>query len=139
MTSPDPKPQPTLPEPGSRRRLPATRTGVTHKFSIAGFEGYLTANTYQDGSLGELFINDIGKEGSTLRGVLAMFAMATSVAFQYGTPPEVLGSKLALMNFEPKRPPLTRKATARPGRRAPWKRFQSAQPHDEGDERRHHE
>src|SRR5204863_8136988 len=44
------------------------------------FEGYLTANTYDDGALGELSINDVGKEGSTLRGVLAMFAMAASVA-----------------------------------------------------------
>jgi ribonucleoside-diphosphate reductase alpha chain len=50
MTSPDPKPPPTQPAPGARRRLPATRPGVTHKFSIAGFEGYLTVNTYQDGT-----------------------------------------------------------------------------------------
>jgi ribonucleoside-diphosphate reductase alpha chain len=85
MTSPAPNSQPP---PGPRRRLPATRTGITHKFSIVGFEGYLTANTYEDGSLGELFINDIGKEGSSLRGVLAMFAMATSVALQYGARPK---------------------------------------------------
>jgi ribonucleoside-diphosphate reductase alpha chain len=84
------------PRPVERRRLPATRNGITHKFSIAGFEGYLTANTYDDGALGELFINDVGKEGSTLRGVLAMFAMAASVALQYGAPPEVLARKLAL-------------------------------------------
>ena len=52
-----PSPDPTLPPvAGERRRLPATRSGITHKFSIAGFEGYLTANTYEDGSLGELFI-----------------------------------------------------------------------------------
>ena len=92
MTSPAPTARPAS---GPRRRLPATRTGITHKFSIAGFEGYLTANTYDDGSLGELFINDVGKEGSTLRGVLAMFAIATSVALQYGAPPEVLARKLA--------------------------------------------
>jgi ribonucleoside-diphosphate reductase alpha chain len=103
MTTPSPEPTPA-PGAGERRRLPATRNGITHKFSIAGFEGYLTANTYDDGSLGELFINDVGKEGSTLRGVLAMFAMATSVALQYGAPPEVLARKLALMNFEPKGP-----------------------------------
>ena len=83
---------------------PRRATGSPHKFSIAGFEGHLTANTYDDGSLGELFINDVGKEGSTLRGVLAMFAMAASVALQYGAPPEVLARKLALMNFEPKGP-----------------------------------
>jgi ribonucleoside-diphosphate reductase alpha chain len=104
-TAPEPAPQPTdSPSPGTRRRLPATRNGITHKFSIAGFEGYLTANIYEDGSLGELFINDVGKEGSTLRGVLAMFAMAASVALQYGAPSEVLARKLALMNFEPKGP-----------------------------------
>jgi hypothetical protein len=89
MTTPSPDPTPPR-LTGERRRLPATRSGITHKFSIAGFEGYLTANTYDDGSLGELFINDVGKEGSTLRGVLAMFAIATSVALQYGAPPEVL-------------------------------------------------
>ena len=103
MTTPNTDPTP-VPAPGGRRRLPATRSGITHKFSIAGFEGYLTANTYDEGSLGELFINDVGKEGSTLRGVPAMFAMATSVALRYGAPPEVLARKLALMNFEPKGP-----------------------------------
>ena len=101
MTPPNSDSTPA-PGPVERRRLPATRNGITHKFSIAGFEGYLTANTYDDASLGELFINDVGKEGSTLRGVLAMFAMAASVALQYGAPPEVLARKLALMNFEPK-------------------------------------
>ena len=59
MTSPAPNSQPS---PGPRRRLPATRTGVTHKFSIAGFEGYLTANTYQDGSLGQLFSTTSAKK-----------------------------------------------------------------------------
>ena len=104
-TAPEPAPQRSdSPSPGTRRRLPATRSGITHKFSIAGFEGYLTANTYDDGSLGELFINDVGKEGSTLRGALAMFAIATSVALQYGAPPEVLARKLARMNFAPKGP-----------------------------------
>ena len=48
-TAPEPTPQSThSPSPGTRRRLPATRSGITHKFSIAGFEGYLTANTYED-------------------------------------------------------------------------------------------
>jgi ribonucleoside-diphosphate reductase alpha chain len=107
MTTPNPNPN-RSPDPGrppaTRRRLPATRTGITHKFSIAGFEAYLTANTYDDGALGDLFINDIGKEGSTLRGVLAMFAMAASVALQRGAPAELLARKLALMNFEPKGP-----------------------------------
>jgi hypothetical protein len=51
--------------PGKRRRLPVTRSGITHKFSIAAFDGSVTANTYDDGSPGELFINDIGKENST--------------------------------------------------------------------------
>jgi len=55
MTSPAPSSRPAS---GPRRRLPATRTGITPKFSIAGFEGYLTANTYDEDSMGELFIND---------------------------------------------------------------------------------
>jgi hypothetical protein len=61
-------------------------------------DGRLPLCPYDDGSLGELFIHDVGKEGSTLRGVLAMFAMATSVALQYGAPPEVVSRKLTLMD-----------------------------------------
>ena len=56
------------PAPVGRRRLPDTRTGRTHKFTVQGFEGYITANTYEDGSLGEVFLTEFGKEGSTTRG-----------------------------------------------------------------------
>src|SRR6266511_1754536 len=51
-----------------RRRMPRERQSITHKFSIAGHEGYITAGMYEDGSVGEIFLTDIGKEGSTLRG-----------------------------------------------------------------------
>ncbi len=70
-----------------------------------GRDGVAAARSrLRPGAKDELFMNDVGKEGSTLRGVLAMFAMAASVALQYGAPPEVLARKLALMNFEPKGP-----------------------------------
>ncbi|HEX8075772.1 MAG TPA: vitamin B12-dependent ribonucleotide reductase, partial [Thermoleophilaceae bacterium] len=62
-----------LPKP-IRRRMPKERQSLTHKFSIAGHEGYITAGMYEDGSVGEIFLTDIGKEGSTLRGMMNAFA-----------------------------------------------------------------
>ena len=59
MATPDPQPGPA---PVGRRRLPDTRTGRTHKFTVQGFESYITANTYEDGSLGEVFLTEFGKE-----------------------------------------------------------------------------
>ncbi|MFN2521614.1 MAG: vitamin B12-dependent ribonucleotide reductase, partial [Candidatus Limnocylindria bacterium] len=70
--------------PPRRRRMPQTRESITHKFSIGGHEGYITAGTYEDGTLGEIFLTDIGKEGSTLRGMMNSFATAISIALQYG-------------------------------------------------------
>ena len=84
-----------------RRRMPRERQSITHKFSIAGHEGYITAGMYDDGTLGEIFLTDIGKEGSTLRGLLNSFATAISIALQYGVPLETLVQKFSYMRFEP--------------------------------------
>ncbi|HWA55493.1 MAG TPA: vitamin B12-dependent ribonucleotide reductase, partial [Solirubrobacterales bacterium] len=62
-----------------RKRMPQERESITHKFSIAGHEGYITAGKYEDGSVGEIFLTDIGKEGSTMRGLLNAFATAISL------------------------------------------------------------
>src|SRR3954447_24395675 len=73
------------PQP-ARRRMPRERQSITHKFSIGGHEGYITAGMYEDGTIGEIFLTDIGKEGSTLRGMMNSFATAISIALQYGVP-----------------------------------------------------
>jgi ribonucleoside-diphosphate reductase alpha chain len=85
----------------ARRRMPRERQSVTHKFSIAGHEGYITAGMYEDGSLGEIFLTDIGKEGSTLRGMMNAFATSVSIALQYGVPLETLVRKFCYMRFDP--------------------------------------
>ena len=84
-----------------RNRMPRERESITHKFSIAGHEGYITAGMYEDGTLGEIFLTDIGKEGSTLRGLLNSFATSISIALQYGVPLEKLVEKFCYMRFEP--------------------------------------
>ncbi|OGG06680.1 MAG: ribonucleoside-diphosphate reductase, adenosylcobalamin-dependent [Candidatus Glassbacteria bacterium RIFCSPLOWO2_12_FULL_58_11] len=83
-----------------RKRLPSTRRALTHKFDIAGHEGYVTAGCYDDGSLGEIFIL-MHKEGSILSGLLDAFGIVTSIALQYGAPLEVLVDKMIHMRFEP--------------------------------------
>jgi ribonucleoside-diphosphate reductase alpha chain len=85
----------------ARRRMPRERKSLTHKFSLGGHEGYITAGMYDDGTIGEIFLTDIGKEGSTLRGMMNSFATAISIALQYGVPLETLVSKFAYMRFEP--------------------------------------
>jgi ribonucleotide reductase alpha subunit/intein/homing endonuclease len=85
----------------ARKRMPIERHSITHKFSIAGHEGYITAGMYDDGSLGEIFLTDIGKEGSTLRGLLNSYATAISIALQYGVPLETLVQKFSYMRFDP--------------------------------------
>jgi ribonucleoside-diphosphate reductase alpha chain len=91
-----------LAEAGPRRkRMPRERQSITHKFSIGGHEGYITAGMYEDGSIGEIFLTDIGKEGSTLRGMMNSFATAISIALQYGVPLETLVQKFSYMRFEP--------------------------------------
>jgi len=87
-----------LPE---RRKMPRERESITHKFSIAGHEGYITAGKYEDGTVGEIFLTDIGKEGSTLRGMMNAFATAVSIGLQYGVPLEVFVKKFSHMRFDP--------------------------------------
>jgi ribonucleoside-diphosphate reductase alpha chain len=87
-----------LPE---RERMPRERESITHKFSIAGHEGYITAGKYEDGRVGEIFLTDIGKEGSTLRGMMNAFATAISIGLQYGVPLEVFVRKFSYMRFDP--------------------------------------
>jgi ribonucleoside-diphosphate reductase alpha chain len=91
-----------LKEAGPRRkRMPRERQSITHKFSIGGHEGYITAGMYEDGSVGEIFLTDIGKEGSTLRGMMNSYATAISIALQYGVPLETLVQKFCYMRFDP--------------------------------------
>jgi ribonucleoside-diphosphate reductase alpha chain len=85
----------------ARNRLPRERESLTHKFSIAGHEGYITAGKYEDGSLGEIFLTDIGKDGSTLRGMMNAFATAISIGLQYGVPLETFVRKFSYMRFDP--------------------------------------
>jgi ribonucleoside-diphosphate reductase alpha chain len=83
-----------------RRHLPDERRALTHHFSLAGQEGYLTVGVYEDGRPGELAIT-MAKEGSTISGLMDAFATAVSLALQYGAPLEVLCSKFTHMRFEP--------------------------------------
>jgi ribonucleoside-diphosphate reductase alpha chain len=85
----------------ARRKMPRERQSITHKFNVGGHEGYITAGMYEDGTVGEIFLTDIGKEGSTLRGMMNSFATSISIALQYGVPLETLVEKFAYMRFEP--------------------------------------
>jgi ribonucleoside-diphosphate reductase alpha chain len=83
-----------------RRRLPETRSAVTHKFEIAGHEGYLTVGLFENGQPGELFIT-MAKEGSTIGGLMDCIATLTSLALQFGVPLDALVRKFAHQRFEP--------------------------------------
>jgi ribonucleoside-diphosphate reductase alpha chain len=83
-----------------RRRLPAERQAITHKFDIAGHEGYITVGLYEDGQPGEIFLK-MAKEGSTISGLMDTFATTVSVALQYGVPLHDLVFKFAHVRFEP--------------------------------------
>lgn len=83
-----------------RRRLPNERAAITHKFSIAGSEGYMTVGLYEDGQPGELFLT-MAKQGSTVSGLMDAFATSVSVALQYGVPLRDLVNKFSHMRFEP--------------------------------------
>ncbi|HNX26837.1 MAG TPA: vitamin B12-dependent ribonucleotide reductase [Phycisphaerae bacterium] len=84
-----------------RRKLPATRPSMTHKFDVAGHEGYITVGLYEDdGMPGEVFIS-MAKEGSTVGGMMDVFATATSLCLQYGVPLEALVKKFTHQRFEP--------------------------------------
>src|SRR6201999_2172520 len=87
--------------PPERKRMPRERESIAHKFSVGGHEGYVTAGKYEDGSVGEIFLTDIGKEGSTMRGLMNAFATAISLGLQYGVPLEVFVRKFSYMRFEP--------------------------------------
>jgi ribonucleoside-diphosphate reductase alpha chain len=84
-----------------RRRMPKERQSITHKFSVGGHEGYITAGMYEDGTVGEIFLTDVGKEGSTIKGMMNAFATAMSIGLQYGVPLETFVEKFAFMRFEP--------------------------------------
>jgi len=84
----------------ARHKLPAERMSVTHKFSVAGHEGYITVGLYNEGKPGEIFIR-MSKEGSTLSGVMDSFATSLSLNLQYGVPLDVLIKKLSHTRFEP--------------------------------------
>ena len=83
-----------------RQRLPDERQAVTHKFTIAGHEGYITVGLYEDGRPGEIFVT-MAKEGSTISGLMDAFSTAVSIALQYGVPLKVLAKKFSNMRFEP--------------------------------------
>ena len=83
-----------------RKKLPDERRAITHKFSIAGHEGYITVGMYDDGSPGEIFLV-MAKEGSTISGLMDAFATSISIAFQYGVPLEALVEKFSHVRFEP--------------------------------------
>jgi ribonucleoside-diphosphate reductase alpha chain len=84
----------------ARRRLPDERMSITHKFDIAGHEGYITVGLYEDGQPGELFLV-MAKEGSTISGFADAFAQAISYALQYGVPLQDLVDKFSHVRFEP--------------------------------------
>src|SRR2546423_3855833 len=86
--------------PPLRRRLPETRTAITHKFDVAGHEGYLTVGLFEDHQPGELFIT-MAKEGSTIGGLMDCVGTLTSMALQYGVPLEALVKKFAHQRFDP--------------------------------------
>jgi ribonucleoside-diphosphate reductase alpha chain len=83
-----------------RRKLPDERRAITHKFSVAGHEGYITVGLYEDGKPGEIFLT-MSKEGSTISGLMDSFATAISLTLQYGVPLEALIDKFTHMRFEP--------------------------------------
>jgi ribonucleoside-diphosphate reductase alpha chain len=84
----------------TRHKLPDERQAITHKFEIAGHEGYITVGLYEDGMPGEIFLV-MAKEGSTVSGLMDAFATAISMALQYGVPLQVLADKFSHTRFEP--------------------------------------
>jgi ribonucleoside-diphosphate reductase alpha chain len=92
--------EPAEPSRPVRKRLPKARPSLTRSFTVGGAEGYMTAGSYPDDGLGEVFLK-LGKQGSTLAGVMDAFSMAISIAIQYGVPLETYVSKFTNMKFEP--------------------------------------
>jgi ribonucleoside-diphosphate reductase alpha chain len=96
----DPAQDQNAPPRAVRHRLPEERASITHKFSIAGHEGYITVGLYPTGQPGEIFIK-MAKEGSTVSGLMDAFATSISLALQHGVPLKVLCEKFAHTRFEP--------------------------------------
>ena len=84
----------------TRQRLPKSRQALTTSFTVGGAEGYLTSGAHGDGQLGEIFLK-LGKQGSTLAGVMDAFSIAVSIGLQYGVPLETYVSKFTNLSFEP--------------------------------------
>jgi ribonucleoside-diphosphate reductase alpha chain len=95
-----PEPEKVVEYRPTRTRLPKSRPSRTTSFTVGGAEGYMTAGSYPDNGLGEVFLK-LGKQGSTLAGVMDAFSMAISISLQYGVPLETFVSKLTNMKFEP--------------------------------------
>ncbi len=83
-----------------RKRMPRARQSITTSFSVGGAEGYMTSGAHENGELGEIFLK-LGKQGSTLAGVMDAFSIAISISLQYGVPLETFISKFTNMKFEP--------------------------------------
>ncbi len=98
--APAPAPEVRVEYRPRRQRLPKTRLSRTTSFSVGGAEGYMTSSEYEDGRLGELFLK-LGKQGSTLAGVMDAFSIAISIALQYGVPLETYVQKFTNLKFEP--------------------------------------
>jgi ribonucleoside-diphosphate reductase alpha chain len=90
----------TAPAAAVRKRLPKSRPALTTSFSVGGAEGYMTSGAYADGALGEVFLK-LGKQGSTLAGVMDAFSIAVSIGLQYGVPLETFVEKFTNLRFEP--------------------------------------
>ena len=90
----------TAPARATRKRLPKSRPSRTTSFNVGGAEGYMTAGAYEDGALGEVFLK-LGKQGSTLAGVMDAFSIAVSIGLQYGVPLETYVQKFTNLRFEP--------------------------------------
>jgi ribonucleoside-diphosphate reductase alpha chain len=90
----------TAPAAAVRKRLPKSRPAMTTSFAVGGAEGYMTSGAYADGALGEVFLK-LGKQGSTLAGVMDAFSIAVSIGLQYGVPLETFVEKFTNLRFEP--------------------------------------
>lgn len=100
VEEPQPKVEKVVEYRPVRKRLPKGRPGITTSFTVGGAEGYMTANSYPDDGLGEVFLK-MSKQGSTLAGMMDAFSIAVSVGLQYGVPLETYVSKFTNMRFEP--------------------------------------
>jgi ribonucleoside-diphosphate reductase alpha chain len=93
-------PEAVAPAVAVRKRLPKSRPSTTTSFAVGGAEGYMTSGAYADGTLGEVFLK-LGKQGSTLAGVMDAFSIAVSIGLQYGVPLQTFVEKFTNLRFEP--------------------------------------